>query len=87
MNPTLNNCQFKQLEVILDHLSKTKKNYMLYINDLLMLSKFFNNEFFSFDEIENLFLDIWSEKMKNVENRKRSKGKKLSKLNFRVNKR
>ena len=52
-----------------------------------MLSKFFNNEFFSFDEIENLFLDIWSEKMKNVENRKRSKGKKLSKLNFRVNKR
>ena len=60
---------------------------MLYINDLLMLSKFFNNEFFSFDEIENLFLDIWSEKMKNVENLKRSKGKKLSKLNFRVNKR
>ena len=55
---------------------KKDKDYKLYINDLLMLSKFFNNEFFTFEEIENLFLGIWAEKIKILENAKKNIGNK-----------
>lgn len=60
----LNNCQFKQLDALVDCLTLNEDTYTLYISDLLVLSQFFDNEMFTFDEIENLFLGVWAEKMR-----------------------
>lgn len=77
MEPVLNNCQFRQLDALIDSLTMNEDTYTLYISDLLVLSKFFDNEVFTFDEIENLFLGVWAEKMQQNKRLRASEKKRI----------
>lgn len=64
----LNSFQDIQLEIVLDQINKMNSHNKIFMADLLVLSKFFNNEYLSFNEVFNIFLDDWYAKIEYLSN-------------------